>query len=105
MTIPEITVDALAELLDADVRLIDVREPDEYAEAHVPGAILVSLGTVPDNIDAFSGDDPTYVICKSGGRSLKACEYVSASGANVVNVAGGTMAWQLSGRECANGGA
>ena len=40
----------------------------------------------------------TYVICRSGGRSLRACEFVADRGVEVVNVAGGTLAWQLSGR-------
>ncbi len=72
MAISEITVDELSELLPSGVRLIDVREPDEYDEAHVPGAVLVPLATVPDNLDAFRGDGPSYVICKSGGRSRRA---------------------------------
>ena len=61
----------------------------------MPGAVLVPLGTVPDHVDAFTGDGPTYVICRSGGRSMRACEYVAAhlDGVDVVNVAGGTLAW------------
>jgi rhodanese-related sulfurtransferase len=86
------------------VRLIDVREPDEYAEGHVPGAVLVPLQTVPDHLDAFEGPGTTYVICKGGGRSMQACEYVAQRGAEVVNVAGGTMAWIMSGRDVASGG-
>ena len=55
MAIQEIKVDELAELLESGVRLIDVREPAEYAEARVPGGVLVPLGTVPDQVDAFRG--------------------------------------------------
>lgn len=98
MAIQEITVDELAPLLEQGVTLIDVREPVEYDEARVPGATLVPLATVPDQLDRFASDAPTYVICKSGGRSLKACEYVAAHGREVVNVAGGTLAWIESGR-------
>jgi rhodanese-related sulfurtransferase len=39
------------------------------------------------------------VICRSGGRSLRACEFLAEQGVEAVNVAGGTLAWQLSGRE------
>jgi rhodanese-related sulfurtransferase len=105
MAIAEITVDELADLLATDARLIDVREPSEYEEAHVPGAMLVPLGTVPDQVDAFRGDGPTYVICRSGARSMKACELVADHGVEVVNVAGGTMAWVMSGRDYATGAA
>ena len=48
MTIPEIDVDELAARLESGAVLFDVREPDEYTEAHVRGAVLVPLATVPD---------------------------------------------------------
>lgn len=107
MAITEITTDELAAALDSTSsvpgRLIDVREVDEYVDGHVPGARLVVLGTVPDNVDAFRGDGPTYVICKSGGRSMRACELLSDQGLDVINIAGGTMAWTMSGREVVKG--
>lgn len=105
MSIEEISVDELAERLAAGARLIDVREPGEYEEVRVPGALLVPLGTVPDQLGAFRGDGPAYVICRSGGRSLKACEFAAAQGIEAVNVAGGTLAWVASGRETASGAA
>jgi rhodanese-related sulfurtransferase len=98
MAISEISVDELAELMAAGSRLVDVREHDEFNEGHVPGALHVPLATVPDNVDRFRGEGPTLVICRSGARSLRACEYLTDRGVEVVNVAGGTMAWQLSGR-------
>jgi rhodanese-related sulfurtransferase len=99
----EIDVDALSAHLAEGARLIDVREPDEYAEGHVPGAVLVPLGTVPDHVDAFAGEGPTYVICRTGGRSMRAAEYVAEHGVDSVNVAGGTMAWIASGRDTVGG--
>lgn len=104
MAIAEITVEELAERLDQGIRLIDVREVEEYADGHVPGAELIVLGTVPDNIDRFRGDGPTYVICKSGGRSMRACQFLEGEGIETVNVAGGTMAWMASGRPVVTGG-
>lgn len=107
MAIAEISIDELAATIEADnngaVRLIDVREVDEYESGHVPGAKLVALGAVVDNVDAFRGDGPTYVICRSGSRSMRACEFLDDQGIEVVNVAGGTMAWMMSGREIAAG--
>jgi rhodanese-related sulfurtransferase len=102
MAIHEITVDQLAELLPG-ARLVDVREPAEYAEARVPGAVLVPLSSVPDRLDAFEGEGPAYVICKSGARSMRACEFLETKGIEAVNIAGGTMAWLLSGRQYATG--
>ncbi len=103
MTIQEITVDELAAIIDQGGRVIDVREPSEFEEARVPGVHLVPLATVPDNVDAFRGDDTTYVICRSGGRSMQACEFVAGQGVDVANVAGGTLAWIASGRDVASG--
>ena len=112
MTILEITVDELvAVLADAEktgesVALIDVREDDEWADGHAAAATHVPLGTVQDRLDAFGADDaptPTYVICKAGGRSLRACEYAAAAGKNVVNVAGGMLAWGDGGHDIETG--
>jgi rhodanese-related sulfurtransferase len=58
---------------------------------------------VPDNVDAFRRGSPTYVVCKSGGRSMRACEFLAEQGLDVVNVAGGTMAWIASGRDVVEG--
>jgi len=58
---------------------------------------------VPDELDLFRGDVPVYVICQSGGRSLRACEFAEANGIEAVNVAGGTGAWIATGRETVAG--
>jgi rhodanese-related sulfurtransferase len=105
MAIQEISVDELETLLTSGVRLIDVREPAEFEEARVAQAALVPLGTVPDNLDAFRGDGPVYVICRTGGRSMRACEFVAGYGIEAINVAGGTAAWLMSGRNVATGAA
>jgi rhodanese-related sulfurtransferase len=79
------------------LELIDVRTPVEYREVHVEFARNVPL----DQLDVTSlmrarngsGDEPLYVICRSGGRGQQACDKFLAAGfSNVVNVEGGTMA-------------
>ena len=105
MAISEISVDDLDDRLAEGARLIDVREPVEFEEAHVAGAVLIPLASVPTNIDAFRGDDPVYVICRTGARSLRACEFVADQGVEAVNVAGGTLAWIRSGRDYVTGAA
>lgn len=91
MAYGDITVSELAALGEG-ARIIDVREPDEWANAHIPYAVHVPLATVPDNLAAFDGS-PTYVICKVGGRSARACEFAADHGVEVVNVEGGMLAW------------
>jgi len=100
----EISVDELEPLLQAGARLVDVREPDEYASGHVPGARLVPLGEVPERISDCVGDGgPTYLVCRSGARSAHACEHLASLGHTVINIAGGTMAWIMSGRDVVEG--
>ena len=98
MEIREIDVDELASLLDEGAALVDVREPGEFGQARVPGAVLVPLASVPDHLDQFSADGTTYVICRSGARSMNACRFLAEQGREAVNVAGGTLAWINSGR-------
>ena len=103
MSIHEITAAELEELLAAGVRLIDVRETDEYTAGHVPGAVHVALGTVSQHVDAFRGDGPAYVICRSGARSMRACEHLAQEGVEAVNIAGGTLDWVAGGRPVVTG--
>ena len=103
MAIAEISVDELEEQLGEGARLVDVRQPYEFDEMRVSGAVLVPLATLPDNVDAFRGDGPVYVICKTGSRSARACEFLAAQGVEAINVAGGTLAWIRSGREYVSG--
>ena len=100
--VPEIDVAALEGLLD-EVFLVDVREPDEYQDAHVPGAILVPLATVPDSLALLPSEGVIHVICAAGGRSARAVEFLRSRGFDAVNIAGGTKAWIQSGAPTVSG--
>lgn len=100
----EIEIAELEVALARGDRLVDVREPNEYSEGHVPGAVSIPLGQVPDRIDeCVEAGRTTYVICRSGARSANACDFLSDRGHDVVNVVGGTMAWIASGRGIVEG--
>lgn len=103
MDVPEIDIAELARLRADDVPLIDVREPDEYTAAHVPGATLIPLGTVADNVGQVPTEGTVYVICAKGGRSYNAAEFYRAQGIDAVNVAGGTTAWIEAGHPVSSG--
>jgi len=105
MSIEEISVHDLAERMETGARLIDVREPNEFEVERVPGATLVPLANVADNVDAFRGDGPAYLICRSGARSMRACEFLATRGIEAVNVEGGTLAWVAEGRDVVTGAA
>lgn len=101
MTMQTISPKQLHELVASgkSVDLIDVRTPVEYREVHVAFARNVPLDQLkPSEVTAGRNGDPLYVICRSGGRGKQACEKIAAAGfSNVVNVEGGTQAWDLAG--------
>lgn len=87
-----------AERLAADgaVLLLDVREPDEWEAGHAPGATHVPLGDLDPA--ALPTDRPIVAVCRSGNRSGKAAETLSAAGLTVHNMAGGMNAWVAAGQ-------
>ena len=91
----EIDIDGLREQLhgEQDTVLIDVREPAEYAEAHVPGAHLIPMGQLASRLDEVPRDRTVYVICRTGNRSGQMGPLLDAHGYDSVNVVGGTKAW------------
>lgn len=101
--IPQISIDHLRTDLEEGVPLIDVRQPDEYAEAHVPGAVLVSMVEVPERLGAIPADRPIDIICRSGARSQSVAEFLLGQGYLPRNVAGGTDAWINAGYQVETG--
>lgn len=101
--VPEIDVDELARRHAEGAYVLDVRRPDEYAEAHVPGAVLLPLDQLPDRQGEVPNDRPLLVICRSGARSAVAVEALRAVGYDATNVAGGTLAWIEAGNPVAQG--
>ena len=74
-------------------QLVDVREPDEVAAGTLPGAINIPLGSLPDRIGALEPTRRVVLLCRSGGRSAAAAEFLTAEGfVDVVNLAGGMLA-------------
>jgi rhodanese-related sulfurtransferase len=77
-----------------DAVVLDVREPDEWAAGHAPAAVHVPLGDLPARIDELPETATTLpVVCRSGGRSGQAVQWLVQQGYDVVNVDGGMRAW------------
>ncbi|QQS33818.1 MAG: hypothetical protein IPM50_04370 [Acidobacteriota bacterium] len=93
----QITAIELKQRLDAgdDIQLIDVRQPDEYEFAKIPGARLIPLGEVLQRMSEIDPNRETVVHCKMGGRSARAIEALQQAGftGKLVNMAGGITAW------------
>ena len=76
---------------------LDVRESDEFAAGHVPGALNVPLSELP----ARSGELPAgevHTLCRTGGRATKAAAWLDENGFDAVVVEGGSIAWVEAGR-------
>jgi rhodanese-related sulfurtransferase len=78
-----------------EVTLLDVREPDEWAEGHAAGAVHIPLGDLdPATVD---GSRPIVAVCGSGNRSGKATDLLRKAGIDVRNMAGGMQSWRAAG--------
>jgi len=97
----DITVLELAELQNGPkpVVVLDVREQNEYEDAHVPGVLHIPISVLMDRLGEVPVGEPVYVICAVGGRSAQVVDYLDRSGSEIqaINVAGGTVAWQRAG--------
>lgn len=73
--------------------IVDVRETDEYARDHIPGAVNFPLSDLGSDFTKLDKNTDYYLVCQSGGRSAMAAEFLSDQGFNVTNVMGGTGSW------------
>ncbi len=95
-TVAQMSVDELRSQLDekADLQVIDVRRPTEYANGHVPGAKNMPLSKIEQQDLNLDSTKPTAVICASGYRSSAATGVLKRRGFNeLYNIVGGTSAW------------
>ncbi|CCK24642.1 hypothetical protein BN159_0263 [Streptomyces davaonensis JCM 4913] len=99
----EVTQEAFAAAWADGPLTVDVREAEEYATGHIPGARLMPLRTVPARLGELPTDRPVYVICASGNRSKTAADWMTSQGIDAYSVAGGTGAWARGGRPVAAG--
>lgn len=85
-----------------EVLLIDVREPNEHARAHIPAAVLMPLSKLGGTELPDATGKKVAIVCASGARSAMAAERLFAQHyGNVYNVHGGMMGWRMAGLEVA----
>jgi len=93
----EVTVQDMKKALDdpkLGIKIVDVREPDEYEIAHVNGVPLLPLSDLPNRFSELDPNQPYYLHCKAGMRSLKALSFLKQQGfKHVKSVKGGISAW------------
>ena len=88
-----VDVDQARELVAQGALLLDVREDAEFDLGHAPGALHVPLAEVPDHLDDLAKDRRIVCVCRSGGRSARAANFLLEQGFDVVNLEGGMTAW------------
>jgi adenylyltransferase/sulfurtransferase len=92
----EITAVELKRRLDRgdDLKIVDVREPNEYQINRIAGSVLIPLGDVPRRYRELDPEDEIVVQCKVGGRSAKAADFLRSVGfKKVLNLKGGILDW------------
>ncbi|WP_110931650.1 rhodanese-like domain-containing protein [Paenibacillus bouchesdurhonensis] len=90
------TEELSAILLDSNNHaiIIDVREPEEYAQAHIPGVPLIPMGEIISYMDDLDRDREYVFVCRSGQRSFNVAKYFQQQGFDAVhNYAGGMLDW------------
>lgn len=75
-------------------RIIDVRQPEEYAAGHIPGAELIPMGEIPAALHKIPRDEEVIFVCRSGNRSGRVCLFLEQMGyRKAVNMEGGMLCW------------
>ncbi|GAP20486.1 rhodanese-like domain-containing protein [Leptolinea tardivitalis] len=94
----EINVAEVAKLRDQGAFILDVREQSEWDELHIPGATLIPLGTLPNELTKIPKDKTVVVVCRTGRRSAQGRDILLNAGfENVTSMAGGVTEWKASG--------
>ena len=100
----EVDVAKAAELRDGGAFILDVREPSEWQENHIPGATLIPLGELASRVNEVPKDQEVVVVCRSGNRSQEGRDILRQAGfEQVTSMAGGMNQWMSSGYEWVTG--
>ena len=103
--VAQMTVDELASRLEAglgEVAVVDVREPYEWRSGVIPGARLISMGSVPDRLHELDREQPVAIVCARGVRSAQVAAWLGQQGFEQLhNVPGGMALWLGAGRPVA----
>jgi rhodanese-related sulfurtransferase len=94
----EVTVAQAASMRDAGAFILDVRQPDEWAEYHIPDTTLIPLGELSARIGEVPRDQDVLVVCRSGNRSASGRDLLLEAGfTRVTSMAGGLSQWRADG--------
>jgi rhodanese-related sulfurtransferase len=100
----EINASEAKKQVDQGAFLLDVRQPEEWNETHVPGATLIPLAELPNRLAEVPKDKPVVVMCRSGNRSQQGRDILLNAGyGQVTSMAGGINDWAAQGYPTVSG--
>lgn len=77
-----------------NLNIIDVREVDEVSAGKIPGAVNIPLGLLEFRMHELDKSTEYIMVCRSGGRSGQACQFLDSHGYKIINMAGGMLNWE-----------
>ena len=100
----EINVSQASDLRAQGAFILDVRQPEEWTQFHIPGATLIPLGDLPNRLNEVPKDKEVVVVCRTGHRSAQGRDILKNAGfTKVTSMAGGVTQWQTAGLPLATG--
>jgi rhodanese-related sulfurtransferase len=100
-----VSVADAAKLRDDGALVLDVREPAEWAQGHIPGATLIPLGDLAARLGELGRDRPIVVVCRTGNRSAQGRDILLGAGfPAVTSLDGGMTEWSAAGMPIETGG-
>jgi rhodanese-related sulfurtransferase len=79
---------------EKELNIIDVREVNEVAAGKIPGAVNIPLGLIEFRMNELDKSKEYIMVCRSGGRSGQASQFLESYGFNVINMTGGMLSWE-----------
>ncbi len=102
--VPTIEVAQVPDPVPEGVTVLDVREPVEWHHGRIEGAVHIPLTQLADRASELPVDQQLLVVCKVGGRSSQATEFLREKGYEAINLAGGMIDWAEAGRQMVGDG-
>lgn len=100
----EIPVAQAASMRDKGSFLLDVRQPEEWSEGHIPGSTLIPLGELESRVGDVPRNREIVVVCRSGNRSKRGRDILLKAGFDrVTSMTGGLIAWKAERRPTISG--
>ncbi|HET9911946.1 MAG TPA: rhodanese-like domain-containing protein [Anaerolineales bacterium] len=94
----EVSVEEAAAKREAGAFILDVRQPEEWNDFHIPDSTLIPLGELASRVDELPRDQEIVVVCRSGNRSQQGRDILLEAGfSQVTSVAGGVTQWRAAG--------